>query len=45
MTNETVKLSGSGLVFINTYTDAVNDDYKMAIKAAENFFKVISPIP
>ena len=33
---ETIRLSGSNLVFVNTYTSSVSDAYRTAIVAAEN---------
>src|ERR1051325_5004336 len=34
--SETVSLPGSGLVFVNTYSDTVSADYRGAVIAAEN---------
>lgn len=36
---QTVRLAGSGLVFVNTYTSNVSQAYQSAIIAAENYFQ------
>src|SRR5436190_20471132 len=38
-TTQTVRLAGSGLVFVNTYTSNVSQQYVNAIISAENFFQ------